>query len=345
MTQEQLKQRKALLWTVGILTLILVGLLVAALLMGLNPPARMSVPTEPTTVPTTVPPTTVPPTEAPTEAPTEPTLPPPEANPYGPLDFQYDWLGRYLTCQVGKSILGIDVSAYQENIDWNLVRYAGVEFVMIRVGYRGYESGKLVKDNWADRHYRGAKAAGLKVGAYFFSQAVSAEEAVEEAEYTLELLSNWELDMPIAYDWEYISDEARTAEVDGETLTAATIAFLDTIEAAGYDALAYFNWNQSFYKLSMPELKDYHYWLAMYSDRMRYPYKLSMWQYTNTGTVPGIDGTVDLNLYFIYEEDEVPEETEPEPTEPEQTEPTEAATIPATTAETMETTGVTTAVG
>lgn len=232
-------------------------------------------------------------TAAPT---TEPTLPPPEANPYGPLDFQYD--GWYLSCLAGKSVLGLDVSYYQKEVDWQAVRDAGFEFVIIRVGYRGFSAGELTPDTHAQLHYEGAKAAGLKIGAYLFSQAVSVEEAEEEADFLLAAIADWEVDMPVVFDWEYVSDTARTALMDARTLTDCTIAFCERVEAAGYEPMVYFNRNQGYRLLHLEELTDYGFWLALYNDRMTYPYKIDMWQYTSTGTVPGIEGDVDINLWF-----------------------------------------------
>lgn len=231
-------------------------------------------------------------TTAPTEAP-EPTLPP---NPYGPQDFQYD--GDYLTCTAGPSVLGIDVSEFQQEIDWAAVKAAGVEFAMIRLGYRGYLEGQLYTDSRALENLAGAKAAGVKVGAYFFSQAISVEEAEEEARFSLELLGGMALDMPVVFDWEFMYTEARTDGIDGGTLTDCTKAFCQAVEEAGYEAMVYFNLNQAAYYLDLFELQEYPFWLAMYSDRMTYPHRIDMWQYSYTGRVPGISTDVDLNLYF-----------------------------------------------
>lgn len=226
----------------------------------------------------------------------EATLPPPAANPYTENDFQYE--DSYLTCTAGESVLGIDVSEWQNVTDWKAVREAGVEFVMIRVGYRGYGNGAVCVDEAAQSHYEGAKAAGLKVGVYFFSQAVNTKEAVEEARFTLSLIENWELDMPVVFDWEYVSEEARASHLSALDLTHVTMAFCDTVEDAGYTPMVYFNVNQSTYRLLMERLTGYQFWLAMYSDRMTYPYQLDMWQYSCEGDVPGIDGDVDMNLWF-----------------------------------------------
>lgn len=239
--------------------------------------------------------------DPPPEASTEPeeTLPPPEANPYGRNDFQYD--GDYLTCLKGKSVLGIDVSAYQGNVDWPAVREAGVRFAMIRVGYRGYgKSGKLVYDEYLEQNLKGAAEAGLDIGVYFFSQAVNTEEAEEEARYVLDAIRDCGIDLHVVYDWEYVSDTARTANVDARTLTDCSLAFCKVIEEAGYTPMVYFNSYQAKNMMHLAELKQYDFWLALYTDRMTFPYKVKMWQYTNQGRVPGIQGDVDINLFFSY---------------------------------------------
>jgi GH25 family lysozyme M1 (1,4-beta-N-acetylmuramidase) len=221
------------------------------------------------------------------------------SNPYGPSDFQYD--GDYLSCIAGISQLGIDVSHHQSYIDWPQVAASGIEFAMIRVGYRGIETAELYMDDRAIENLQGALAAGIKVGVYFFSQAITEEEAVEEAEYPLEQIKSWELDLPVVYDWEYISEEARTAKMDARTLTDCYLAFCGKIEEAGYTPMAYFNTYQSRSLMHLTELEAYPFWLALYSDRMTFPYRIEMWQYTDSGKVPGIEGKVDLNLMFTEE--------------------------------------------
>ncbi len=234
-------------------------------------------------------------TEATQEATWE-TVPP---NPYTPEDFTTE--GDYVNCVAGESLFGIDVSYWQGDIDWQQVKDAGVEFVMIRVGWRGSEQGLLDIDEYAQKNYEGARAVGIKVGCYFFSQSISPQEAVEEAEYVLDLVKGWQLDMPVVYDWEYISADSRTGNVDARLLTDCTKAFCDRIRQAGYTPMIYFNADQSHKQMFLEELTEYSFWLAMYESEMDYPYKIDMWQYTNTGTVPGIEGNVDLNLYFTYE--------------------------------------------
>ena len=228
--------------------------------------------------------------------PTEP-LPQPEKNPYGRLDFQYE--GRYLGCIKADTIPGVDVSYYQGTIDWEKVKASGIEFAIIRLGYRGYgKEGKLVEDKLYWQNIQNAITAGLDVGVYFFSQAITVEEAVEEAEFVLERIKNYDITMPVVYDWEYVSDEARTANMDRRTLTDCYLAFCGKLEEAGYTPMPYFNPNQARNLMILTELEDYPFWLAFYTDRMTYPYRFEMWQYTDSGKVPGIEGPVDLNLYF-----------------------------------------------
>lgn len=227
---------------------------------------------------------------------TEATQPPIPANPFTPMDFGYR--GQYLTCLTAESVLGIDVSSYQGQIDWQQVKDAGIKFVMIRIGYRGMDLGGLYADEWAQQNYEGAKAAGLAVGGYFFSQAVSVEEAREEALYALEITKDWLLDMPLVYDWEYTGDENRIAGVDARLMTDCTKAFCQAVEEAGKTPMIYFNPGQSRDLMYLDELTDYGFWLAMYTDQMEYEHKVDMWQYTCEGAVPGIEGNVDINLYF-----------------------------------------------
>lgn len=229
---------------------------------------------------------------------TMPTFPPPEANPYGRLDFQYD--GKYLKALRCDSIPGIDVSAYQGQINWKKVADSGIQFAMIRLGYRGYgASGTLVEDKFARANLEGATKAGLEVGAYFFSQALTEEEVHEEIDFMLEILGDTEITMPVVFDWEYISAEARTANMDDRTLTDLNLVYCERMEKEGYQPMIYFNPTQARTLLFLHELEEYPFWLAYYSDRMTYPYRFEMWQYTCTGRVPGIQGDVDINLMLL----------------------------------------------
>lgn len=218
------------------------------------------------------------------------------ASPYEPADFQQD--GDFLSCSTGGVAVGIDVSAHQKEIDWKKVADSGVEYVFVRLGYRGYEQGTLNADSYAAQNLKGAKAEGLLVGAYFFSQAVSIEEARAEAYFALGILDGMKLDLPLVYDWEYVNDSARTASVDRKTLTDCTLTFCQTVEQAGYRAMIYFNSSQGRDMLELEKLEIYPWWLAKYDLEADFLCRVDLWQYTNTGKVPGIQGNVDIDLMF-----------------------------------------------
>lgn len=220
-------------------------------------------------------------------------------NPYTGEDFGYR--GRYLTCTTGPCLLGIDVSFWQGDINWSLVKAAGMEFAMIRLAWRGSDEGHIEADSYAAINYEGAKQAGVQLGGYFFSQAITPEEAVEEAEFVLEMIKDWKFEMPIVFDWEFAGG-ARTVGMDARAITDCAKAFCQTIEDAGYDAMIYFNPDAAENNLYLEELKDYGFWLAMWDTEMDFPYRVNMWQYTDSGSVPGIYGNVDLDIYFLYEE-------------------------------------------
>ena len=228
--------------------------------------------------------------------PSEPIVQP-ESNPYGRLDFQYD-RNNYLYCLQQESYPGVDVSAFQRNIDWQQVKDSGIRFAMLRLGYRGYESGKLVEDEYIQKNLKATKEVGMPIGAYFFSQALTIQEVDEEIDFMLKVLGDYELHMPIVLDWEIPTAEARTAQMDPITLTALQEYFCETMTEKGFTPMIYFNWHQSNTLLDLTQLEEYPFWLALYTNRMTYPYHVEMWQYTCTGRVPGIQGDVDINVYM-----------------------------------------------
>lgn len=195
-------------------------------------------------------------------------------------------------------VAGVDVSSYQPTVDWMQVKEAGIDFAMIRLGYRGYSTGKLDLDDSFLNHMEGAAEAGLDIGVYFFSQALTPEEAEEEARYVLTWLEGYDITYPVVFDWEEVSGPARTDEMNMLMLTACAEAFCKTIEAAGYEASVYFNQAYGYEQLNLVSLRDYEFWLAEYAPAPTFAYDFDMWQYTNEGTVPGIEGPVDLNIYF-----------------------------------------------
>lgn len=210
----------------------------------------------------------------------------------------------YITCKTEECWLGVDVSVWQEEIDWEKVAASGVKFAMIRMAYRGWsKAGELQLDPRGEENLAGALAAGLKVGVYIYSQATSVEEAIEEARFLLELLDGRHLEMPVVFDWEVPSNSsARTRNVKAKTIHACAMAFCAEIQAAGYQPMVYFNQWQGHAKYDLAALREagIELWLAMYTKAMTYTYKVQMWQYTSDGKVPGIDGRVDIDLYFPY---------------------------------------------
>ena len=199
------------------------------------------------------------------------------------------------------AVQGIDVSSHQGEIDWQAVADSGIRFAIIRAAFRGYgQEGRLVEDSRFTENISGALAAGLDVGVYCFSQAVTVEEAQEELALTLDLIAPYEITYPVVYDWERMpaDRDARTHEVTGETLTAMAAAFCREAEEAGYTPAVYANQNLAYLTLDLSQLKAWPFWLAQYSSAPTFYYRCDLWQYSHTGTVPGIQGDVDLNLAF-----------------------------------------------
>jgi len=194
--------------------------------------------------------------------------------------------------------IGIDVSAYQGDIDWKKVADSGVEFAMIRCGYRGYSKGVIVEDKSFNENIKGALNAGLEVGVYFFSQATNVWEAQEEADYVLEAISGYDVTYPVAFDWEFITgnSQARTNNMEPDDLTRCAGAFCDMVAQAGYTPVIYFNQDLGYLGYELDKLTDYSFWLAEYNDNPSFYYHFDLWQYTHRGSVPGIEGSVDLNL-------------------------------------------------
>lgn len=193
---------------------------------------------------------------------------------------------------------GIDVSSHQGTIDWAAVAADGVEYAIIRVGYRGYTQGDTALDELFYENVGGALENGIEVGVYFFSQAITEEEAVEEAEIVLRAIEGLKITYPVVFDWEDIQGEARTDGMDPVTLTNCALAFCETIEAAGYPACIYFNQAFGYQQYNLLALDDYIFWLAQLDDVPNFYYDFQMWQYTHEGEVNGIEGPVDLNLSF-----------------------------------------------
>lgn len=194
---------------------------------------------------------------------------------------------------------GIDVSKYQGDIDWAAVASDGVEYAFVRLGLRGYGSGKLVLDEYFDQNMRGAKEAGIKTGVYFFTQAITVEEAIEEADYVLENITGYDVSYPVVFDVEMIvNDDGRANGLSQKDRTDITIAFCDRIKAAGFTPMIYGNVKCFTKLLDMTRLNDYEKWYAFYDDYMYMPYEVGIWQYTEKGKVAGINTGVDLNISY-----------------------------------------------
>ena len=212
-----------------------------------------------------------------------------------------------------KTRFGIDVSAYQnrasgesKTIDWDAVRDDGVDFVMVRVGYRGTgQAGTLNQDEFYAQNIDGAMAAGLETGVYFFAQAITVEEAIEEADFVIELLRDHEIDGPVAYDWEMHDSSYRVYGTSPEMATACAIAFCERIKEAGYTPMIYAGQYVSYIKYDQGAISQYLSWYPEYkSDKSEtlYPtfyYQMDYWQFSSNCYVNGIGGRVDGNLQFI----------------------------------------------
>ena len=220
-------------------------------------------------------------------------------NPYRPEDFVT--VDGYVTCTAGPTRRGLDVSSYQEDIDWERVRAEGFDFAFIRIGYRGYSVGNIFPDERARENLAEAKAAGFDVGVYFYAQAISVEEAKEEARWCLDFLGSEALQLPVVYDWEYVGPAARTGGMDKATLTECVKTFCTTVQEAGFQPMVYFNKHVSQDLLDLEALSEYPFWLAQYKEQMDCPYQVDFWQYTEEGNIPGIEGDVDIDLMFLYE--------------------------------------------
>ncbi len=193
---------------------------------------------------------------------------------------------------------GVDVSSFQGEIDWDKVKADGVDFVIIRCGLRGYANGRLVEDPNFTANIEGAKAAGLAVGVYFYSQAVDIAEAIEEADMVLELIEPYHVTGPVAIDIEQAPDAARTDVLTGEELTDIAVAFCDHVKNAGYDPMIYSGMKYFVRIMDMTKLEDYDKWFCYYNRPLYFPYEIANWQYSKSGTVDGIEGSVDLNILF-----------------------------------------------
>lgn len=228
-------------------------------------------------------------------------------------DFMWNDTGDRLIYTGGRyrTRFGIDVSAYQnrasetKTIDWNAAANDGVEFAMVRIGFRGTSTGAINADEYYAQNIDGAMAAGIETGVYFFAQAITVEEAIEEADFVIGLLRDHEINGPVAYDWEMHNSQYRVYGISPEMATACAIAFCKRIAEAGYTPMIYAGTYVSYIKYDQGAIAPYLSWYPEYksaSSEKLYPtirYQMDYWQYTSSCTVAGVSGRVDANLQFI----------------------------------------------
>lgn len=222
-----------------------------------------------------------------------------EVNPFFPEDFtvidgKISYTGSDYTV-----LRGIDVSEWQHQIDWTLAAQ-GIDFAYIRLGFRGNTQGGIFEDSYFRYNIENAAAQGLQLGVYFYSQAITPEEAVEEAQYVLDVIKDYNITLPVVFDWEKVDDTAvRTFGLDRNILDSCAAAFCDTIRAGGYEPCVYFNRYMGYYYYDISKLTDYKFWISVPGSHPDFYYAGSIWQYSFTETVPGIDVETDMNLMFI----------------------------------------------
>lgn len=197
------------------------------------------------------------------------------------------------------SSVGIDVSKWNKDIDWDKVKAAGVDFAIIRAGYRGSQTGALVEDPYFRQNMRGAANANIKTGVYFFTQATNEVEAVEEASMVVQLLQEYDIQYPIFIDTEGAGGNGRADDLDVETRTRVCEAFCQTIENEGYQAGVYASRNWYNNRIESKRLEKYFIWLAEYREEPLYQGEYQIWQYTSKGSIDGIEGNVDMNVSYV----------------------------------------------
>lgn len=262
------QQRRMMMWIIAALTLLLIIGLIVLWCIPDSPETEIEIPEE--------------------------TLP---TNEY--IDEAFYQSEGYLHYAAEDNKVGVDVSAHQGLIDWETVKNAGIEFAVIRAGYRGSTEGRLYEDEQFRYNIEGAQSVGLPVAVYFYSQAITAEEAVEEAQFVCELLEDYTLELPVFYDWEHGDGSGRISGANGMPITDFAVAFCEEIKTAGYEAGMYFNLDYGYHHLDLFRLQEYTLWLAEYNLPPTFQYHFDWLQYSDGGTVPGINTTVDMDLMMI----------------------------------------------
>ena len=221
------------------------------------------------------------------------------SNPYDSELYSYD--GPYITYEddTYTSVNGVDISSHQGTIDWASLKESGISFVMIRAGYRGYQTSAITADSAFQTNIASAAEYGIDTGVYFFSQAVTIEEAQEEARYVLQMIEPYTIAYPVVFDMEFIDESDEVRNLSRQEKTDIADAYCQIIQDAGYTAMIYGSASWLRDEIDMYQLLDYEFWMASYSETVSFPYIFSMWQYTNKGSAAGIDGDADINLMMI----------------------------------------------
>lgn len=219
---------------------------------------------------------------------------------YNEENKEWEGTATYMEGTEKEAKKGVDVSTFQGDIDWKKVKKSGMEFAIIRLGFRGYESGKIVLDSKFEDNIEGSLKAGLDTGVYFFTEALNEKEAIEEADFVIENLKEYKINMPVVIDVEESAntEKTRTRDLTVDQRTKNVIAFCEHIKKAGYDVMIYGNLKSFMIMMNIEELEEYDKWFAYYRYPFHFPYKIKMWQYTAYERIDGIDGKADVNLMF-----------------------------------------------
>ena len=213
---------------------------------------------------------------------------------------QWEGTATYMAGTKKEAKKGIDVSTFQGKIDWKKVKKTGIDFSIIRLGFRGYESGKIVLDSKFEDNIEGSIQSGLDTGVYFFTEALNEKEAIEEADFVIENLEGYKIKMPVVIDVEESANtqKTRTKDLTSDQRTKNVIAFCERIIDAGYEVMIYGNLKSFMIMMNIEELEKYDKWFAYYRYPFHFPYKIKMWQYTAQEKIDGIEGKADVNLMF-----------------------------------------------
>lgn len=224
-----------------------------------------------------------------------------DKNTYQETGFVYEEpVMKYFANGDKASYLGVDIDKENGKVDFKKMKKDGVDFVMIRIGYRGYESGNIVLDEQYFDNIQLANEAGLAVGVYFESQATTVEEALEEAEFVVTNLIEMRVTYPVVFDLGLVAnDSSRIDNIPKTQLTELTNAFCNRVKEVGYKPMVYGNKYWLLRKIDLTQLGDFDIWLSQNGELPDYPYEFAMWQYSHTGSISGVSGDVNMNISFI----------------------------------------------